>query len=113
MNIDECVENTNDCDENAYCIDTIGSFECLCNSGFTGSGQVCADVDECALQINNCHSNGACSNTFGSFLCACKTGYYGNGTSCENINECQEIPCGSNATCTDTEGIVDLFIDMH
>ena len=33
--------NTDDCDENAECNNTIGSFQCICNSGFSGDGVNC------------------------------------------------------------------------
>ena len=37
--IDECQESV--CDRNGNCTNTIGSFECTCNIGFTGSGLEC------------------------------------------------------------------------
>ena len=33
--------NTDDCDENAECNNTIGSFQCNCNYGFSGDGVNC------------------------------------------------------------------------
>ena len=39
---DECANNTDDCDVNAYCNNTVGSFNCTCNSGYTGNGTACA-----------------------------------------------------------------------
>ena len=29
------------CDENAACINSIGSFTCACNEGYSGDGQTC------------------------------------------------------------------------
>ena len=29
------------CDENAKCVNKIGSYECLCESGYTGNGESC------------------------------------------------------------------------
>ena len=29
------------CDENADCINTEGSFECVCKPGYTGDGLIC------------------------------------------------------------------------
>ncbi|XP_071104331.1 matrilin-3-like [Haliotis cracherodii] len=37
----ECTAMTDDCDENAQCDNTIGSFNCTCNSGFEGDGTSC------------------------------------------------------------------------
>ena len=39
--INECELDTDDCDENAECTDTIGSFRCDCNFGYMGSGREC------------------------------------------------------------------------
>ena len=39
--IDECATNTHSCDANAYCNNTIGSFNCTCNPGYNGTGTYC------------------------------------------------------------------------
>ena len=39
--IDECVEETDNCDDSAICINTDGSFTCLCEPGFSGDGVQC------------------------------------------------------------------------
>ena len=40
--INECVlSSLNDCDGNADCIDTIGSYNCSCNPGYEGDGFNC------------------------------------------------------------------------
>ena len=36
--VDECVTNNHDCDDNAMCINTVGGFHCTCNMGYTGVG---------------------------------------------------------------------------
>jgi len=41
LDIDECNEGTSLCDTNAKCINTNGSYECICNSGYEGSGLTC------------------------------------------------------------------------
>ena len=38
------------CDENADCINTDGSFECVCNPGYTGDGKDCEGMD-CEIGI--------------------------------------------------------------
>ena len=40
LDINECDENP--CDTNAICNDTFGSYQCVCNSGFTGNGYNCS-----------------------------------------------------------------------
>ena len=42
VDIDECELGIDDCHPNATCVDTVGSFECNCDPGFTGSGVECS-----------------------------------------------------------------------
>ena len=47
---DECAAGTDNCDVNATCVNTLGTFMCACNSGF--GGETCSqDVDECAEAV--------------------------------------------------------------
>ena len=39
--IDECVDNLHNCDDNAYCNNTVASYNCTCNIGYHGSGFNC------------------------------------------------------------------------
>ena len=36
--IDECNSTLNNCDGNATCTNTIGSYQCTCHGGYTGNG---------------------------------------------------------------------------
>lgn len=38
--VDECTD-ANPCDANGACQNTLGSFVCFCNNGFTGDGLTC------------------------------------------------------------------------
>lgn len=40
--IDECSVGVVSCTENAKCLDTDGSYECVCSSGYTWNGTTCA-----------------------------------------------------------------------
>ncbi|XP_028416458.1 uncharacterized protein LOC114540535 [Dendronephthya gigantea] len=79
---DECALEKPKCHSNATCINTNGSYECHCRSGFTGNGTTCSDIDECSLGTYECHSNATCNNTIGSYECHCRRGFAGNGTTC-------------------------------
>ena len=41
IEFDECTANVHSCSINAECIDTVQSFKCICNPGFTGNGKYC------------------------------------------------------------------------
>eukprot|EP00123_Amoebidium_parasiticum_P013118 comp21780_c0_seq1/m.30928 comp21780_c0_seq1/g.30928 ORF comp21780_c0_seq1/g.30928 comp21780_c0_seq1/m.30928 type:complete len:832 (-) comp21780_c0_seq1:313-2808(-) len=42
-NVNECALNMHNCHTSATCLDTLGSFVCVCNSGFAGNGIMCGD----------------------------------------------------------------------
>ena len=91
-------------------MNTVGSYDCMCNTGFEGSGfngdcnsefqlvtlpmtgsstslLLCllADIDECALDTDNCDVNADCTDTVGSFFCTCVEGFRGNGINCTGL----------------------------
>ena len=39
--IDECLNTTYPCDDNATCTNIDGTYNCSCDPGFTGNGTVC------------------------------------------------------------------------
>ena len=42
IDINECSDaSLNDCDDNAHCTNTIGSFNCTCDPGYSGNGITC------------------------------------------------------------------------
>eukprot|EP00058_Branchiostoma_floridae_P012045 XP_002597533.1 hypothetical protein BRAFLDRAFT_219757 [Branchiostoma floridae] len=40
--VDECTTGSHDCDVNANCTNTIGSFDCRCVVGYQGDGKTCS-----------------------------------------------------------------------
>ncbi|KAJ8038778.1 IgGFc-binding protein [Holothuria leucospilota] len=103
--IDECVENLDDCDPaTSTCINEPGTFRCACNDGFVRNGLICEDVDEC-LGMNDCSANAECNNTVGSYQCTCNEGYMGNGFTCVDFDECTlSESCSIHAACANTVG---------
>ena len=39
--VNECINGTHNCDNNATCQNTVGSFNCSCNHGYDGNGTSC------------------------------------------------------------------------
>ncbi|XP_055997755.1 uncharacterized protein LOC125645868 isoform X2 [Ostrea edulis] len=90
-NIDECLDGSNNCSENATCTDTEGGYACNCLKGFKDDGYTCIDIDECQ-NASSCEHN--CTNTDGGFYCTCRTGFDLHNTSvCVDIDECTTASC--------------------
>ena len=54
VNIDECKLNTDESDINASCNNTEGSYQCTCNSGYQGTGLICAGKRIIQVVHNHC-----------------------------------------------------------
>jgi len=92
--VDECAEDLDDCDANAACANTDGSFVCACSDGFEGDGTTCTPCAPgtwgagCAKA---CAGGGSC---FGDITCDPRTGA---------VTSCSWCEAGSwGATCTDS-----------
>ena len=44
LDINECSSGTDNCAEQASCVDTDGSFTCTCNTGYTGDAVACTGM---------------------------------------------------------------------
>lgn len=42
--IEECEDQTHNCDINAHCDNTDGSFSCTCFQGYSGDGVICSGM---------------------------------------------------------------------
>ena len=42
QDLDECADGTHNCDVNAKCYNTLGSYECMCKDGSRGNGTKCS-----------------------------------------------------------------------
>ncbi|XP_078573326.1 uncharacterized protein LOC144860112 [Branchiostoma floridae x Branchiostoma japonicum] len=95
---------------NADCVNTPGSYSCVCHAGFAkeGDSHTCTDIDECrSLNTNDCDPlHGICTNTPGSYNCSCQTGCYttDNGRTCQDLNECMTENGGCERLCVNTKG---------
>jgi len=105
--VNECYLGTDRCHYNARCINTIGSYQCVCNPGYTGNGYRCKAVDEneCKMGTHQCDEYAQCVNTIGSYTCNCVEGYEGDGYKCqpEKVDECATGAhnCSRYADCID------------
>jgi len=122
VDIDEC-ESPKTCNNvTESCVNSIGSYECLCKAGFASIGGACRDVNECAFDdLNSCDRNTtfcknepagtyqciSCANENASPNCACPEGYRRDDIGlCVPFNECAE----GTHTCADdgSEVCVDV-----
>ena len=102
------------------CLNTNGSFWCLCENGYYNNGTACEDVDECDAGTHDCNIVASCVNIPGGYNCTCPDNYLGNGLYCFNETDCpdpngDDCPdccedgahtCGNNESCLPT---LDLF----
>ena len=55
--INECRDGSSECDENAVCVNTPGSYMCICDVGFVGNGFTCKLLevnDPCGMFCHDC-----------------------------------------------------------
>lgn len=57
---DECLITRGGCDENARCVNTPGSFRCVCDDGYTGNGEVCFG-QLCYIQCSLLNCEASCT----------------------------------------------------
>ena len=97
-NVDDCVGHT--CQNNATCVDLVGSYECSCGRGFTGNRcetkiAFCSGKNEVVGSDGPCQNGGTCMDHFTHYTCKCKAGYSGENCTI-NINDCVDHMCQVN-----------------
>lgn len=106
--LDECASpESNECDSNALCTNTEGSYVCRCIKGFEGDGRNCTGKTDLFLNhlfanisykstfmitpflvavapgcSPSCGPNAFCQDDIGVPLCVCSVGYQGDGYNC-------------------------------
>ena len=101
-NVDECAGAANVCDVNADCTDTIGSFICICKTGYTGDGLTCTPIPSCLS--TPCKNGATCQDLLnGGYICTC-TQYWMGDTCQDDINECGVLGGGANLNCLGKDG---------
>ena len=90
---DKCVD-INECDDtniciNGDCINTIGSYTCVCNSGYgpaNNENTKCSNINECLEGTHTCRFEYKCIDIEGSFECECK-----NQNGCKGIHLIRQL----------------------
>uniref|UniRef100_T1IWH6 Fibrillin-2 n=1 Tax=Strigamia maritima TaxID=126957 RepID=T1IWH6_STRMM len=105
QDVDECTTMLNLC-KNGRCINTLGSYRCMCNRGYKPdySATHCVDQNECELIPTPCQH--LCTNNEGSFTCSCPIGYVLNAdkVTCRDVDECTTQQHHCEQGCVNTPG---------
>ena len=94
VDIDECISNLDNCDDNATCTNTEGGFDCECNDGYSGDGITCTPVDPCN---NQCEDYETCNNG----ICEPVLGRCNTSADCNKPGACFEKSGGIDPNITD------------
>lgn len=71
MDFDECSDKKQCPEDNERCVNTQGSFQCVCMDGYQLRDGLCMDVNECVS--SPCEH--ICTNRPGGYECSCDEGY--------------------------------------
>ncbi|XP_060591770.1 fibrillin-1-like [Ruditapes philippinarum] len=107
IDVDECSEKTTYCEH--ICVNTEGSFECSCFTGYRVSAKntsKCIDINECEEALDNCSH--LCVNNPGGFSCQCHDGYklQDDGSTCVADTATGVCNTSSESKCADTGGCI-------
>lgn len=107
---DECENGTAQCADNAHCVTTRDTYNCVCDTLFTGDGTVqCRDrCDEAQNDAERCDPGGrgyCVIDPNGEASCSsCNSDSLGDGTRCTTDTECTALACGPNSVCDGSSG---------
>eukprot|EP00117_Sycon_ciliatum_P002421 scpid7190/ scgid3720/ Fibrillin-1 len=121
--VDECESGTHECHINAECVDTIGSYQCICRLGYSGNGTYCTQImcpmldkpENGNVQVSGrSYRDQATFECFPGFrlngldvlVCLIEGSWSDEPPSCDDVDECSEglHDCSPSADCVNTEG---------
>ena len=111
VDVDECALGTDNCSPNATCTNKTGTFQCLCNEGFTGDGVSCNaipnDTPGCIQSGDAAWTKSGHDYCAGFGLTCAGTTYYGSSATCagngytgcwgSDVNTCCKYPMSGHA----------------
>ncbi|RXN35956.1 fibrillin-3-like isoform X1 [Labeo rohita] len=100
-NVDECnFEESCRRELGNVCVNTDGSYTCVCQTGFREDRAACLDVDECNFEESCRRELGnVCVNTDGSYTCVCQTGFREDRAACLAVTTPCVPPCQHGSIC--------------
>ncbi len=105
VDVDECLRELDDCDENATCNNAQGTFTCTCNAGYSGDGVTCtaATCDSLTVPTNGAVTSTNDGNYPSTATYTCDAGYTLNGPATRTCQTdgawdgadptCDPVPC--------------------
>ncbi|KAH9487811.1 hypothetical protein Btru_068323 [Bulinus truncatus] len=102
--VNECIENPTICRKDQICVNSEGSYSCICVNGYEEANGTCTNINECEnATLNSCEQK--CGDTNGSYVCSCEDGYTKNGsTECKDVDECKLGLSACEQLCINNKG---------
>uniref|UniRef100_A0A8C6L8Y8 Sushi, nidogen and EGF like domains 1 n=1 Tax=Nothobranchius furzeri TaxID=105023 RepID=A0A8C6L8Y8_NOTFU len=91
--INECLSQP--CLNGGSCLNKIGSYQCLCQDGFSGNR---CQIEQDGCESSPCLNGGVCRGHRQNYVCMCKDGFFGE--RCQMLEDpCVLKPCGNRGRC--------------
>ena len=106
--IDECSIGADNCGVTAQCVNTLGSFDCVCRAGYEQDGRNCRGIySSLNMQCNGLQGILVCTyNEEQYYVQHCQLYTFLLSVRSADINECSRGTdnCNANANCINTQG---------